>query len=277
MFDVLVESNTTKGQSAKQSAYFGTTFLVLGSLFLALFVYSLYSYNLGGIAGDDLSLDTLVAPVALPDNAPPPPPAPETKPEQKQVADAPKNFDILKDPVESLDNATKVPDKASAEKSTATPVREGVAFKVGNTTQRATGGSDAGVERSTGGGGGGAPAIAAVKPVTEDKDDAPKAPTPKPAPKASVVSGGVINGKASRLVQPPYPAAAKAVRASGTVNVQVLIDEAGNVVSASATSGNPLLRAAAVQAARASKFTPTQLSGQPVKVSGIIVYNFVAQ
>jgi protein TonB len=88
---------------------------------------------------------------------------------------------------------------------------------------------------------------------------------------------GVINGKASNLVKPPYPAAAKAVRAAGAVNVSVSIDEAGNVVSASAVSGHPLLRQAAESAARQSKFTPTVLSGQPVKVTGIIVYNFVAQ
>ena len=61
------------------------------------------------------------------------------------------------------------------------------------------------------------------------------------------------------------------------VQVQVLIDENGNVVSAHAVSGHPLLQAAAVAAARASKFTPTKLSGQPVKVNGVIIYNFVAQ
>lgn len=93
------------------------------------------------------------------------------------------------------------------------------------------------------------------------------------APKT--ISGGVLNGKATNLVKPAYPAAAKAVRASGTVNVQVTIDESGNVISASAVSGHPLLRASAVQAARQSKFSPTMLSGQPVKVTGVIVYNFV--
>src|SRR5215213_6622582 len=89
------------------------------------------------------------------------------------------------------------------------------------------------------------------------------------------VSGGVLNGKAINLVKPAYPAAAKAVRAEGAVNVQVTIDEEGNVISASAVSGHPLLRAAAVTAARASKFSPTKLQGQAVKVTGVIVYNFV--
>jgi TonB family protein len=92
-----------------------------------------------------------------------------------------------------------------------------------------------------------------------------------------VITGGVVNGKAAHLVKPSYPPAAKAVRAEGTVNVQVLIDERGDIISASAVSGHPLLRAAAVQAARASKFSPTQLDRKPVKVSGIIVYNFVGE
>ena len=97
----------------------------------------------------------------------------------------------------------------------------------------------------------------------------------KPMPKT--ISGGVLNGKATNLVKPTYPAAAKAVQASGAVNVQVTIDEQGNVISANAVSGHPLLRASAVQAARASKFSPTLLSGKPVKVTGVIVYNYVSE
>ena len=90
------------------------------------------------------------------------------------------------------------------------------------------------------------------------------------------ISGGVLNSRARALPLPPYPPAARAVKASGAVSVQVLIDENGNVISASAASGHPLLRAAAVSAARGAQFAPTLLSGQPVKVSGVIVYNFVA-
>ena len=89
------------------------------------------------------------------------------------------------------------------------------------------------------------------------------------------ISKGVVNGSAISLPKPEFPAAAKAVNASGAVNVQVLIDEGGSVVSANAVSGHPLLRQAAEQAALGAKFKPTLLSGQPVKVSGVIVYNFV--
>jgi protein TonB len=87
----------------------------------------------------------------------------------------------------------------------------------------------------------------------------------------------VLNGKAITLPPPAYPAIAKAAHASGNVTVNVTIDEEGNVVSAYAASGHPLLQAAAVTAARQAKFSPTKLSGQPVKVSGVLVYTFVEQ
>jgi protein TonB len=86
-----------------------------------------------------------------------------------------------------------------------------------------------------------------------------------------------LNGKAISLPQPTYPPIARSAHASGQVVVQVTIDENGNVISASAISGHPLLHGAAVLAARQAKLTPTRLSGQPVKVSGVLIYNFVAQ
>jgi outer membrane biosynthesis protein TonB len=92
---------------------------------------------------------------------------------------------------------------------------------------------------------------------------------------SKLISGGVLNGKAQSLPRPPYPPAARAVRASGAVSIQVLIDENGEVFSAQAVSGHPLLRAASTVAACGAKFSPTTLEGSPVKVSGIITYNFV--
>ena len=91
------------------------------------------------------------------------------------------------------------------------------------------------------------------------------------------ISGGVLNGKAISLPKPPYPPIARATKASGTVVVQVTVDENGNVISARPVSGHPLLQAGAVAAARSAKFSPTRLSGQPVKVTGVITYNFVAE
>ena len=97
---------------------------------------------------------------------------------------------------------------------------------------------------------------------------------PEPSTAVKTISGGVLNGKAISLPKPPYPPVARAAKASGTVVVQVTVDEDGNVVSAQAVSGHPLLQAAAVAAAHGAKFAPTKLSGQPVKVTGVITYNF---
>lgn len=91
------------------------------------------------------------------------------------------------------------------------------------------------------------------------------------------ISGGVLNGKALSLPKPPYPPIAKAARASGTVTVQIVIDERGCVQSARAVGGHPLLQSAAAQAARHACFTPTRLSGRPMRVTGVITYNFVLQ
>jgi protein TonB len=68
---------------------------------------------------------------------------------------------------------------------------------------------------------------------------------------------------------------AKQIHVQGTVNVQVLIDEKGNVVSATPVSGHPLLMHAARTAALQARFSPTMLGDQPVKVSGVITYNFL--
>jgi TonB family protein len=107
-----------------------------------------------------------------------------------------------------------------------------------------------------------------------------KPPPPTPyvhREKPATISGGVLNGKAISKPQPAYPAMAKAVKASGTVTVQITIDESGNVITARAVSGHPLLQPSAVAAARQAKFSPTKLNGQPVKVTGVITYNFVLQ
>ena len=97
--------------------------------------------------------------------------------------------------------------------------------------------------------------------------------SPSNVPKS--IAGGVLNGKVYVLPKPPYPAAARAVRASGAVHVQVLIDESGEVFMARPVSGHPLLRSVSVTAACGSRFSPTRLSGHPVRVTGIITYNFV--
>lgn len=95
-----------------------------------------------------------------------------------------------------------------------------------------------------------------------------------PMPKRIMVSEGVMQGSAVNKVQPAYPATAKAARASGQVQVQIVINEDGNVTEAKAIGGNPLLQASAVEAAKKWKFKPTELSGVPVKTQGVLNFNF---
>ena len=116
-----------------------------------------------------------------------------------------------------------------------------------------------------------APVNATQLPIVQ-LDEPPPSPGPKPILKP--ISGGVLNGTALNLPTPSYPEAAKRMRAAGTVVVEVILDESGKVVSATATSGPAILRDAAVQAALRARFSPTKLSGQPVKVSGTINYKF---
>jgi periplasmic protein TonB len=112
---------------------------------------------------------------------------------------------------------------------------------------------------------------------------APSLDSPPPSYPSSVitmqtrVSGGVLNGKAISKPVPAYPPIAKAARAQGTVVVEIVVGESGDVISANAVSGHPLLQQAAMAAARQAKFSPTRLSGQPVQVSGTLTYNFVLE
>jgi len=94
------------------------------------------------------------------------------------------------------------------------------------------------------------------------------------APKKITVSGGVLQGSALKKPQPAYPAVAKAAKASGAVQVQISISEEGKVTDASVVSGHPLLRDASLDAARQWEFKPVELSGTPVKVQGVLTFNF---
>jgi TonB family protein len=84
----------------------------------------------------------------------------------------------------------------------------------------------------------------------------------------------VLQGNAIKRVQPSYPPVAKAAKASGAVQVQIIVNENGEVVEANAISGHPLLRDAAVEAARQWQFKPTEIGGKAVKVNGILTFNF---
>jgi TonB family protein len=107
------------------------------------------------------------------------------------------------------------------------------------------------------------------------KVEGPAQPAPESEKLEQIATGGVLNGRAISKPPPRYPPEAKQSRAQGTVVVRVVVDEKGDVSSAVAVSGHPTLQPAGVEAARKAKFEPTTMCGKPVKVSGVITYNFV--
>lgn len=113
-------------------------------------------------------------------------------------------------------------------------------------------------------------------PVVKATDDAPPPPPVKPVVKAPArpISAGILNGKALEMPKPLYPETARRAKIAGMVSVEVVIDASGKVIGARAVSGPEMLRDAAERAARQAKFTPALLTGQPVRVSGVINYNF---
>ena len=121
----------------------------------------------------------------------------------------------------------------------------------------------------------GAPNDHGSRVVMDDKEPVP--PAPKLPPKKIVYTSRILNGQAIYLPKPVYSQMARQVGASGTVIVQILIDETGKVISAHAVSGHPFLMPEAVKAAYQARFSPTKLNDEPVKVSGVITYNFVLQ
>ena len=100
--------------------------------------------------------------------------------------------------------------------------------------------------------------------------------TPQPTPTVSrtPVNVGNINGRAVNLPKPIYPSSARNAQVKGRVTVRVIIDEGGNVTSATPTGGHPFLRDSAANAARRARFSPVRVEGQPVKAVGTVVYDF---
>ncbi len=260
MFDNLVESSSHKDDITRKGSFIGITALIYGVLILAFIVAGIFWYD-ARLGEMELELTTLVAPV----------PVPQAQPEQKQQEAKPQkveqNVDVRKELVADVTRTELVPKEVSAKASDVPPVRRGVTTVLGTADSNASAPMPAGPGSGT----------VTTAPTKVQIADEPPPPEAKPTPPRAPISGGVLNGKAISLPKPAYPPIARAAHASGTVVVQVLIDENGNVVSAHAVSGHPLLQAAAVGAAKSARFSPTKLSGQPVKVTGVIQYNFVSQ
>jgi len=267
MFDRLIESDSAGAEFKSRRRYFIVSTVVVGLLFISAVVISLYAADIG-LGNDNYELSAILAPVPPPADAPEPP-----RPDRQRAAATSTSSDIpirivRQQPIEAT--PVSVP-PISTDPSRYRSLPDGP-VKIGD---EQTGGPR-GIGHPTGDGS----SSSTTSPLTERTeiiDERPPkvnyAPAPSSGPKP-IQAIGIVNGKATDLPKPPYPAAALAMRIEGKVDVQVTIDETGKVISAKAASGNPLLRQAAENAAWKARFTPTLLSRVPIKVTGVIVYNF---
>jgi TonB family protein len=279
MFDKLVESKSNGGENKRLRGFLLTTFLTAIAVLTFGLIYNLFNQTLA-MGNENLDVSTLVAPLMAAEQSPPPQSVVKQKTQstEKMISDIPSRtvntHKTNETPVKTPDSISVTQNKQQArpdfnytiDNNDSNPIAAGSGVSRNDNAENLVGLS------------------ATIKPkVDSDEVKIEKPPvlkqTPKPIPaKSSVMkSGGVVNSQAINLVKPVYSSAARAVGAKGEVKVQVTIDEEGRVIFANAISGHQLLRDSAVSAAKSSRFTPTTLSNQKVKVTGIIIYNFAIQ
>jgi protein TonB len=263
MFNNLIESSSHAREIKRRGSFVLFTTTTYALLFIVAGVISIYAYDarLEEPAGEVVMVNPLDLEV---------PKSETVKPKSAPTMSGQNGGAFVsKDPVADVDSKL-VPETISAARNTHPVLPSGVPF-IRDNFNSDPGGSGPGNANRGGNGGGGE----AATTIRVDMDPPPPAPTQKPKP--AVVQRKVINGDALWLPKPPYPPIAKELGIQGTVNVQVLVDETGKVISAKAVAGNPALARAAQQAALKARFSPTMIGEQAVKVSGMIIYNFVLQ
>ncbi|MBK8466481.1 MAG: energy transducer TonB [Chloracidobacterium sp.] len=265
MFDKLIETEPEGADFHNRRSYFMVSSIVVGILFVTAVVISIYASDYG-LGNDSFELATVVAPPEIA--------APELKPQRLQTARIPSQStsDLPTKPsyVAPMDKPNSIPTTISTVPTS---------FETWNSPDPAPIGPD----NPSGGGRDRDSTDGSPDGIVRQVEPTEPEPIPEPPPvikkpveiKPTVVrSAGPVNGKATYLPKPPYPAAAVALNLQGKVDVQVTIDENGKVVSAKAINGNALFRGVAERAAWQAKFSPTYLGKMPVKVTGVIVYNF---
>lgn len=283
MLEQLVESKGKGKETKRIGGFLLSTFTVVAIATTVALIYSLFSYNVV-LAGDGLELSSLVSPIAPVNDEPKPEPVAQKMPNQKTTEKNVSDIPVRQANVQRLDESPKEAPKSISVAPNQQQARPNSPFRLGkdDSNPAPSGLSENGRDGSNQNGNS---LLATTPPPTVEKEKTPPPPpplvikeTPKPEPKpekpVTMISGGVVNGKATNLVKPVYSAAARAIRAGGQVKVQVTIDEDGNVIAANAISGHPLLQQASASAAKSSKFSPTTLTGRKVKVTGVIIYNF---
>ncbi len=264
MFDKLIESDTTGAEFKNRRSYFLVSSFVVGILFLSAVVFSIYAADIS-LGTDEFELSTLIAPT-IPEVVPEPP-----KPETPNNASSDRNtLPTRQASIARIDEHQNAPTETSVSPNTqkARPRGDYTLDKFDSDPLAAFGPGRNSTEPGTGSD------ADKIGPEAETRA-VPPPPVHKAAETKKVIrSAGPINGKATYLPKPPYPASAVAIGAGGNVNVQVTIDETGKVISAKAVSGHAFLRGPAEKAAWSARFSPTYLGPTAVKVTGVIVYKF---
>lgn len=262
MFTNLIESESHRGDFKRRGRFVLFTTAVYAVLFVFAGVLSIYAYDAQLETQDqELTLLEFVPPVVPPR----PIEAVHTPSRTASHSTGPERPARLTELFESSANPRTPPKDIGTTASLIPPAPHG-AIRDPNHFDLGSGPATPGpIGPSTGGDSG---------PVVRDAGEVIPPPIKLTPAKPRTVHKELLNSRAISLPEPPYPMAARQIRIQGTVNVQVLLDETGKVISARSVSGNPLLAPAAVRAAYQARFTPTVLDGQPVKVSGVIIYNF---
>ena len=263
MFDKLIESNSAEAEFKPRRKFFMVSSVVVGIMFLSAVVISLYAQDLD-LGTETFELVEMIAPVT-PDVPEPEPPHPQQRQnDQQETSELP----VRRDLIATIDQPTRVPKEISTTRFNGPTIPIGPFIYDPNGQNSDGSGRLTGSSSADSGSSGTEPVAAEVIPPAPA---VAKAELKKPV----IKSKGVINGEAIVLPKPTYPAIARAINLAGVVNVQVLIDESGAVVSAKAIDGHPFFRQEAERSARQAKFKPTLLSDLPVKVTGVIVYRFM--
>ncbi|MDQ5846154.1 MAG: energy transducer TonB [Acidobacteriota bacterium] len=264
MFNNLIESSSHANEFKRRGSFVIFTMASYAVLFAVAGVLSIYAYD--ARLEEPASEITMLSPVEF--ETPSVETVRPTNVAPSSNNQGASNF-VRRNPMASVNEPQLAPKTTSAVPNTNPPLPPGVPFTISDHDSD-PGARGPGNSGSGGGGtdaGGGTPVIDVGKP--------PPAPVEKPKPR--IITKRVLNGEAVSLPKPPYPPLAKQMGVQGSVNVQVLVDENGRVISAKAVSGNPVLVPAAQRAALEARFSPTMLGDQPVKVSGVIIYNFQLQ
>ena len=287
MFEQLVISHTESSQPDRKW-YFLFSSAALSATLVAALVVSLFSVDIS-LGNTEFDMVQLLSPVEAPAVDPPPsapanepPPQVENEPTASNVPATTRRPQRRVNMARVDESPRSVPKNVSTEANTYKARPANGYFDLGKLDLDVGAGAPTDRAGYSGSGSSAGSSVGQeISRATERESPPPpppparKAPPVKQVAKKRVTSLGVINGKATSLPKPRYPEVARAVNVKGAVRVRVLIDENGRVVSANAVAGHPLLRNAAESAARDARFLPTLLSGEPVKVSGLIVYNFL--